>query len=98
MSIVKSFSVGNGDMSYIRHNSDNITIIDCNLDDYNRRRIINEIQDNVRGNDMLRFISTHPDEDHFCGIEYLAWNALAAEPGRLASLTAYPYLLRSEFP
>ncbi|HEX6015838.1 MAG TPA: IS630 family transposase [Geminicoccaceae bacterium] len=24
-----------------------------------------------------------------------AWNALAAEPGRLASLTAYPYLLRS---
>ncbi len=27
-----------------------------------------------------------------------AWNALAAEPGRLASLTAYPYLLRSELP
>ena len=27
-----------------------------------------------------------------------AWNALAAEQGRLASLTAYPYLLRSEFP
>ena len=25
-----------------------------------------------------------------------AWNALAAEPGRLASLTAYPYLLKSE--
>ena len=25
-----------------------------------------------------------------------AWNALADEPGRLASLTAYPYLLRSE--
>ena len=25
-----------------------------------------------------------------------AWNALAAEPGRLASLTAYPYLLTSE--
>jgi transposase len=25
-----------------------------------------------------------------------AWNALAAEPGRLASLTAYLYLLRSE--
>ena len=25
-----------------------------------------------------------------------AWNALAAEPGRLASLTAYPYLIRSE--
>jgi hypothetical protein len=26
------------------------------------------------------------------------WNALAAETGRLASLTAYPYLLRSELP
>ncbi len=25
-----------------------------------------------------------------------AWNALAAETGRLATLTAYPYLLRSE--
>ena len=25
-----------------------------------------------------------------------AWNALVAEAGRLASLTAYPYLLRSE--
>jgi transposase len=25
-----------------------------------------------------------------------AWNALTAEPGRLASLTAYPYLARSE--
>jgi transposase len=27
-----------------------------------------------------------------------AWNALVAETGRLASLTAYPYLLRSELP
>jgi transposase len=27
-----------------------------------------------------------------------AWNALAAETGRLASLTAYSYLLRSELP
>jgi transposase len=26
-----------------------------------------------------------------------AWNALRAEPGRLASLTAYPYLVRAEF-
>jgi putative transposase len=25
-----------------------------------------------------------------------AWNALAAEPGRLTSLTSYPYLIRSE--
>ena len=25
-----------------------------------------------------------------------SWNALVAEPGRIASLTAYPYLIRSE--
>lgn len=29
MSIVKSFSVGDGDMFYIDHNSDNFTTIDC---------------------------------------------------------------------
>jgi transposase len=27
-----------------------------------------------------------------------AWNALVGEPGRLTSLTAYPYLFRSELP
>ena len=31
MSIVKSLSVGNGDMFYIQHNSDNFTVIDCFL-------------------------------------------------------------------
>ena len=29
MSLIKSFSVGNGDMYYIDHNSDNFTTIDC---------------------------------------------------------------------
>lgn len=29
MSVVKSFSVGEGDMFYIDHNSDNFTTIDC---------------------------------------------------------------------
>jgi hypothetical protein len=28
MNTVKSYSVGNGDMLYIKHNSDNFTIID----------------------------------------------------------------------
>ena len=32
MSLIKSFSVGNGDMFYINHNSDNFTTIDCCLD------------------------------------------------------------------
>ncbi len=33
MSLVKSFAVGNGDMFYIRHNSDSFSIIDCCLSD-----------------------------------------------------------------
>jgi len=31
MSIVKSFAIGNGDMYYIRHGSDNFSIIDCSV-------------------------------------------------------------------
>ena len=31
MPIVKSLAVGNGDMFYIQHGSDNFTMIDCNL-------------------------------------------------------------------
>lgn len=30
MAIVKSLAVGNGDMFYIQHGSDNFTTIDCN--------------------------------------------------------------------
>lgn len=45
MSIIKSFSVGNGDMFYIKHNSDNFSIIDCCLTDDNKEDIVNEIID-----------------------------------------------------
>ena len=31
MTIIKSFSVSNGDMFYIEHSSSNFTIIDCHL-------------------------------------------------------------------
>ena len=31
MSIIKSISVGNGDLFYIKHGSSNFTIIDCNM-------------------------------------------------------------------
>ena len=68
---IKSFSVGNGDMFYIRHNSSNFTIIDCNLNIDRREAIMNEICMDADGKDIRRFISTHPDEDHFHGIEYL---------------------------
>lgn len=71
MSLVKSFSVGNGDMCYIKHNSDNFTIIDCNINSENSKDIIDEIKAQSAGKGITRFISTHPDEDHFGGIHLL---------------------------
>lgn len=71
MSTVKSFSVGNGDMFYIKHNSSNFTVIDCCLNDDRKDEIINEIKREANGKDICRFISTHPDEDHICGLETL---------------------------
>lgn len=73
MSIVKSLSVGNGDMFYIKHNTDNFTIIDCNITgtDENKKRIVDELLRESSSKTITRFISTHPDGDHFGGIEYL---------------------------
>lgn len=71
VSIIKSFSVGDGDMFYIDHNSCNFTIIDCCLDGGNKRAIVNEIAALKDDGGITRFISTHPDDDHFGGIEYL---------------------------
>lgn len=71
MSIVKSFSVGNGDMFYIKHGSDNFTIIDCCLDNDNREDIVKELKDESRNKGITRFISTHPDGDHIQQLDYL---------------------------
>lgn len=71
MSIVKSISVGDGDMFYIDHNSDNFTIIDCCLTDDNKRVIVDEIKTESSDKGITRFISTHPDDDHICGLKYL---------------------------
>lgn len=71
MSIVKSFSVGNGDMFYIKHNSDNFSVIDCSINDDNLKEIIDEIKSESKNKGICRFISTHPDEDHIHGIEIL---------------------------
>ncbi len=68
MSIVKSFSVGNGDMFYINHNSDNFTTIDCCLPDDVKDDILDEIESESSGKGIIRFISTHPDDDHIKGI------------------------------
>lgn len=71
MPIVKSFAVGAGDMFYIQHGSDNFTIIDCDLNDENAPPIIEELILASNGKSVTRFISTHPDEDHFGGIHLL---------------------------
>lgn len=70
MSIVKSFSVGNGDMFYIKHDTDNFTTIDCCYDcALNRTLIFNEIAEASKSKGITRFISTHPDEDHIRGLK-----------------------------
>ena len=58
MSIIKSLSVGNGDMFYIKHGSDNFSIIDCSLNETNKTRIVNEIITESKGKGITRFIST----------------------------------------
>src|SRR6266853_790225 len=67
MSIIKSYSVGNGDMFHIEHGSDNFTIIDCCLSDDNE----DEIASVGSRKGITRFISTHPDDDHLRGLELL---------------------------
>ena len=71
MSLVKSLSVGNGDMFYIKHGSDNFSIIDCCMDDSNEVRIVNELKRESKNKGITRFISTHPDDDHIRGLDYL---------------------------
>jgi len=71
MSIVKSISVGNGDMFYIKHGSDNFTTIDCSLSDDNKEDIVIELKEESKNKNITRFISTHPDEDHIQQLNYL---------------------------
>lgn len=71
MSMIRSFTVGNGDMFYIKHNSDNFTIIDCQLFGDHKKWLVDELIQESRNKGITRFISTHPDEDHLEGIEYL---------------------------
>ena len=65
MSIVKSFSVGNGDMFYIKHNSDNFTTIDCHyINEDDKEKNFGEMKELADQKGITRFISTHPVEDH----------------------------------
>lgn len=71
MSIIKSLSVGNGDMFYIKHDTDNFSIIDCCMNKDNRENIVQELKDKSANKNIKRFISTHPDDDHIRGLKYL---------------------------
>lgn len=71
MSIVKSFSVGDGDMFYIKHNSDNFTIIDCCIKKDSEKTIVEELIRKSKDKNVRRFISTHPDDDHIRGLKLL---------------------------
>jgi beta-lactamase superfamily II metal-dependent hydrolase len=71
MSIVKSLSVGEGDMFYIIHGNDTFTIIDCCMYDEDKSRIVKELKSKSEGKSVTRFISTHPDDDHIRGLTYL---------------------------
>ena len=64
MSIVKSLSVGDGDMFYIKHGSDNFTMIDCCMSEGDKDDIISELKSESLSKGVVRFISTHPDDDH----------------------------------
>lgn len=65
---MKSLAVGNGDMFYIRHNSDNFSVIDCSLPGDRKDEILREIAEQRSGKGICRFISTHPDQDHISGL------------------------------
>ncbi len=71
MPTVKSFTVGNGDMFYIKHGSDNFTIIDCQLFGDHKDWLVQELKRESKDKNIVRFISTHPDEDHIEGLDHL---------------------------
>ncbi|MFL5899119.1 MAG: MBL fold metallo-hydrolase [Solirubrobacterales bacterium] len=70
MSTVKSFATDEGDTYYIRHGSENFTIIDCRIAD-DRQDILDEIREESSDKEITRFISTHPDDDHIRGLAWL---------------------------
>ena len=71
MSIVKSLSVGDGDMFYIKHGADSFSIIDCCMSEEDKDSIVKELESESKYKTIKRFISTHPDDDHILGLDYL---------------------------
>ncbi len=66
--IVKTYGIGHGDMYFIMHGSDNFTIIDCTIPDDREDEILDEVAALAAEKNIVRFISTHPDQDHLTGL------------------------------
>lgn len=74
MSIVRSFSVGNGDMFAIQHDDGDLTVIDVCLTRQNVQEIKSALKSLCRPGGTTRLIITHPDEDHIRGLsDFIRW-------------------------
>lgn len=70
--LIKSFSVGKGDMHYVRHRNGDLTVIDCCIG-ARGREIVGELRGRMAGaNSVVRFVSTHPEADHIGGLDALS--------------------------
>lgn len=60
-------------MFYVKHGdaADSFTIIDCCMSEDDRGAIMKEIKSESSDKTIVRFISTHPDDDHIRGLTYL---------------------------
>lgn len=69
--LVRSWSVGVGDMFYIYDvdNGGKLTVVDCCLTSDCKEEILQEIKDKEA---RFRFISTHPDGDHISGLSEIS--------------------------
>jgi hypothetical protein len=70
VTIVKSFATGLDDMYYVRHDSDDFTIIDCRIVEGHEDGLA-EIRELSAGKVVTRFISTHPGDEHIRGLARL---------------------------
>lgn len=71
ISTIKSYSVGKGDLFFIKCNNCEKVIVDCNLEEEYKARVIRDLNRQIEKNDTVSFISTHPHSDHICGLAEL---------------------------
>lgn len=99
MDIVKSFTVGIGDIFYIKHNRSSFTTIDCFLSYENIDKVVNEVSNEVKDLSIKRSISAHSSDDYVRGNENIEKRVVIAnfhnvedettKEGQKASLDKY---------